>query len=177
MKKFLLLCLILAGTACDQKQDYQNECANPSGILETKCGEKCTSLKTDPDNCGACGFACEQNQACQNGQCTTECINAQSLVCNRQCVSRYDTDHCGSCEVSCSNRNATDVCVAKSTGPVCETCANSESYCTGSKDTGTPDYLPTCADLQNNAEHCGSCGHPCDLQLEFCSNGKCVRQQ
>src|SRR5712691_8876231 len=31
---------------------------------EVSCGAACTSLKSDPANCGACGVACSQGQVC-----------------------------------------------------------------------------------------------------------------
>jgi len=36
---------------------------------QTACGTTCTSLQTDPDNCGRCGRMCPGNSICANGAC------------------------------------------------------------------------------------------------------------
>lgn len=41
----------------------------PAGA--TMCGGWCSSVETDPDNCGACGHTCSALQICDLGVCTT----------------------------------------------------------------------------------------------------------
>lgn len=47
--------------------DGSNPCVEGSAICEE--GGTCTSLVTDPQNCGACGHACLSNQACVGSVC------------------------------------------------------------------------------------------------------------
>jgi hypothetical protein len=35
----------------------------------TACADRCTDLQVDPDNCGACGHACEREAICHAGVC------------------------------------------------------------------------------------------------------------
>jgi large repetitive protein len=42
----------------------------PCSSGQALCGSVCTSLQTDPVNCGTCGSACTGGQTCQNGRCS-----------------------------------------------------------------------------------------------------------
>jgi uncharacterized protein (TIGR03382 family) len=42
-------------------------CACPDG--ETRCGESCVDLRSDPDHCGACDRACGSGARCVGGSC------------------------------------------------------------------------------------------------------------
>lgn len=37
------------------------------------CGGECTSIRTDPGNCGGCGLLCQSGRACLAGQCIDGC--------------------------------------------------------------------------------------------------------
>src|SRR5688572_15164528 len=39
---------------------------------EVKCGSVCSNVRTDPNNCGACGTVCAANQVCNLGQCASD---------------------------------------------------------------------------------------------------------
>src|SRR5687768_10183585 len=41
------------------------ECAAP----QTTCGQNCANLALDDLNCGSCGKACPEGEACANGAC------------------------------------------------------------------------------------------------------------
>jgi hypothetical protein len=43
----------------------KKKCKKP----KSKCGKKCINLKTDEQNCGACGKKCGAGQTCSNGDC------------------------------------------------------------------------------------------------------------
>jgi len=51
---------------CGQGFDCRNGgCVCPGGREE--CGEVCTDLSSDPDNCGACDRVCDSGEVCSNG--------------------------------------------------------------------------------------------------------------
>ena len=39
----------------------------PAG--QVNCNGKCITVKTDANNCGACGIVCPKGYACVNGKC------------------------------------------------------------------------------------------------------------
>lgn len=71
---------------CECKPDCQPD--------ETECGGTCVDLKTDSDNCGACGRKCEPDPAiagcditCKNGRCdwTPTSCNGAACCAGRSC--------------------------------------------------------------------------------------------
>ncbi len=68
----------LAGVVGIHRTEGAHQCGHgnsrlcPSG--QTCCGSgsnaQCKNLQTDPNNCGACGNGCGNQQQCVNGQCT-----------------------------------------------------------------------------------------------------------
>jgi DNA-binding beta-propeller fold protein YncE len=55
------LCLALVLPACNRER----VCASDQAL----CGLACSTLATDPANCGACGRACGEGQVCTAGDC------------------------------------------------------------------------------------------------------------
>ena len=41
----------------------------PETCTQTLCGADCVDTSSDPNNCGACGVACNTDETCSNGQC------------------------------------------------------------------------------------------------------------
>jgi hypothetical protein len=87
----------------------------PGGVCDcgpslTSCGSLCMDIEADPKNCGACGFACgEQNGvgACVAGACQitcspgwADCDQQPSTGCEMD-VS-YDDANCGACGNVCA---------------------------------------------------------------------------
>lgn len=96
------------------------------GAGKKKCGGKCVSLRTDPNNCGACGRECEFG-ACTNGVC-----NCQGVPdCPGPC----------SCTVPEENNQVT-ACVGTVTSQVCAT--NSECGLGSICVAGTLRCAPAC---------------------------------
>jgi hypothetical protein len=64
-------------------------------------GPYCASLGSDNLNCGACGVACSNTTACNNGQC---CPGGK-VGCNGKCLDvSSDPLNCGGCGVVCASQ-------------------------------------------------------------------------
>jgi hypothetical protein len=105
---------------CSPGHDYET-CVT-SQQADTCCGSTCTDIGADPNNCGACGLACDFGSVCQatnahpdQGVCLptsctgqvsgTACLsNGRKGVCcgGSDCVDvASDTANCGFCGLSC----------------------------------------------------------------------------
>jgi hypothetical protein len=158
-------------------------CANMGGRFQCtsscapatpdNCGTVCTNLQTDADNCGKCGHLCSLPNAqarCVAGSCAVASCNPGFGDCNstpadgcEASLSRAET--CGSCTVSCSG---TTMLCANMSGRF--QCGNS---CAGA----TPNNCGArCANLQTDAQNCGTCGHACSLPnaQARCVAGSCA---
>ena len=96
-------CICIAGgEACG------NGCC---GVGEACCNGACVDLRTDSQDCGACGHACNPAQTCQAGQCVcpgggeacgSGCCAAGQTCCGGHCVNTAsDPQNCGSCGRAC----------------------------------------------------------------------------
>ncbi len=70
-------------------------------------------LKTDPQNCGECGWACRDSnprQVCDLGQCVASCGGGRT-DCSRACIdTQSDLLNCGGCGVRCELPFAGEAC-------------------------------------------------------------------
>lgn len=148
-----LLVLLLLACACGG-----SEAACPS--KSTACGTACSSLDSDPSNCGGCGNACALNEACSSGQCVSLCDPTDTL-CSGSCTNtQVDPKHCGACDKACASSEA---CVSG----VCErVCTLGATTC----DAGGASY---CADTQTDGQNCGACGKACATG-QSCIAGSCA---
>ena len=108
----------------------------------------CTSLDSDPDNCGACGTVCGAGTTCQNSTCQPN-----------NCVPNCPTNWCGGdgCGGTCG-------CPADSyfLGEGWNMCVCLD---------GLTDCGGFCTDLQWDEYNCGACGYSC--WPAGCQNGHC----
>jgi len=124
-------------------------------------GPGCTSLLTDPRNCGACGLDCGEAALCEDGVC--RCPEGGDVaLCDGVCV---DVDanaaHCGGCGDGCP--------------PDAPRCI--DAACTSCEDRGLSDCGgPECTDTSRDAQHCGACATACGVG-EQCVQGACVGGQ
>lgn len=143
-----------------------------------------TQVHSDINNCGRCGFRCEETgnmqagATCETGACKGPC-KLGFRDCNSDPADACEVDlsqkeNCGGCGVDCvrdlhfSLESAT-----------CQRNGDTEPYrcqgqcqprfadCDGDIQTGCE------VDLRVNREHCGACGQACDEGL-VCDNERCV---
>ncbi|MBS2015617.1 MAG: hypothetical protein JST00_22205 [Deltaproteobacteria bacterium] len=140
------------GEAGPQSQECSGE--------RTTCPSGCTDLKTDPQNCGACGKACAVGENCNAGTCAVLCLG-DTTACANVCVNtKTDPAHCGGCGNECDDD---PFCVGGSCVPDC----GSLTLCRPSS------VEPYCADLASDPKNCGVCGKTCGAS-ETCKAGQCV---
>ena len=90
---------------------------------QTRCGDACVDLRTDPFNCGACGNRCAVNN-CTGGVCREAGAPVQDCappfaVCAAACVNlTTDPAHCGTCDTACATGETcvNSVCTPGTTG-------------------------------------------------------------
>lgn len=121
-------------------------------------------LRTDRNNCGACGFACPaptfaELYECVEGRCVLSChVNSRRLDCNGLPDDGCETnaindDHCGACGNKCSDPEKP--CVARTPfGNIGCGCFGQDIYCEQS--------APWCIDGQTSDQNCGRCYNACD---------------
>lgn len=68
------------------------------------CGDTCTDVSSDPDNCGACGVSCAEGESCSAGACVgDEGCQAGDVLCGETCTDvSSDRNNCGACGLSCA---------------------------------------------------------------------------
>jgi hypothetical protein len=113
------------GEACDPGEvcvDGTCEVTCGSGLVG--CGGSCIDPLSDPDHCGAsgsckgadAGAACEQDEACVDGACSSSCPGTQ-VRCGQSCIDPLtDPDFCGA-SGDCAGPNAGVAC-----GPATSAC-------------------------------------------------------
>ena len=83
------------------------------GSGQVSCSGSCSTLATDPNNCGACGTVCGGGQQCYTGSCTTYCLPTQ-VLCGGLCVNPLsDIYHCGAV-LDCANSASTGLSLPNS---------------------------------------------------------------
>jgi hypothetical protein len=146
-----LVAVLALAAGCDKKLICSSDLA--------LCDSGCTSLATDPANCGACGHACAAGYQCQGGQC--DCP-ADRAVCGGACVNlTVDPANCGTCGNACTG------------GWVCTPTGSGTSACAVSCAGGLHGCGGACVDLATNRDYCGACGRACGTN-EHCAAGRCV---
>ena len=148
--RMLLPLLLALGLACSKEKTCTSDL--------TLCGGTCTTLGTDPANCGACGNACGPGDSCYAGTC----LCPFTTTCGGACVDfASDPAHCGACDVACAPQQ------------VCTTPSGGVTACASACSAGQTACGRACVDLQTHRQNCGACGRSCGSS-ERCSAGRCV---
>jgi hypothetical protein len=162
------------------------------------CSGTCVNVKTDPDNCGACGFSVPYGDTCENGQfsssikkntggtsssssgsatTTTQgsCISGRTS-CDGTCRDlRSEAANCGSCGNVCpSGQNCQDGrCVLPvPSAPVVTTTAIVTITPELSCSSGELACGSSCVNVFTDKKNCGVCGRACGSQ-DICLNARC----
>jgi hypothetical protein len=133
------------------------------------CGSDCVDSRSDREHCGSCGTSCPSEAKCEASAC--ECPGALT-ACGDSCVdTATDAQHCGSCDVRCFD---TQICQAGNCECPAGTdlCASVTLALMDNAVTGSASSQ-TCANLQSDAQHCGSCGTAC-TGGQICDQGSCA---
>jgi hypothetical protein len=164
---YLVAALIVGSTAfasgCnDETTGLTLGAASSCGDNAVMCAQGCTNIKVDAQNCGSCGHACETDEACVNGSCTSAssiCTSSSQKYCMGSCVDvKSNPTYCGDCNTKCKdNESCKD-------GNCVVGCANNYTLCDG-----------VCYNLLRDAEHCGDCDNACGSNM-FCIGGGCKCQ-
>jgi hypothetical protein len=132
----------------------------------TACGGGCVDLLRDARNCGACGHACGEVEACTVGTCSATC-SVPRMLCgsgaDTRCVdTQTDTANCGRCGMACAAGSA---CAAGACATA--TCMTTASDCNSNAADGCEvlhgTALNTCPAAENLGAFCGdtACGFFC----------------
>jgi hypothetical protein len=151
-----------------------DSCTDPFGDCDAEFQNGCeTDLESDTAHCGACGSACEFNNAdslCQAGECVMDACHPSFGDCDADpqngCEINLNDDdqHCGACDHACdlpggSSSCQQGECALDGCDPGLDDCNQS-----------APDGCEI--DLQTDSSHCGSCGNACPLGSQ-CESGVC----
>lgn len=146
---------------------------------ESRCGEYCVVLATDPLHCGRCRNQCGEGRVCAAGTCVSNvsavrdagpahCTSGQ-VQCGGYCA-RLSNDplHCGRCDIRC---------------PESQTCISGRCVTSGGGDGGSAPTAgcpaprtqcgPYCTDMGTDPFNCGRCGGRCPTG-QVCASGRCA---
>src|SRR5664280_417953 len=132
------------------------------------------NLKTDANNCNACGTKCTYANAtgtCSNGICAMGTCNAGYADCDGNPANgcevnlKTDINNCNACGTICSASGGTPACTAGSCGIAC---ASGFGDCDGNAANG-------CETNLNTPTHCGGCNTVCNSTngTATCAAGLC----
>lgn len=126
------------------------------------CGDVCTNVVSDSQNCGSCGNVCPSGVTCALGRCECE---APMLGCDGLCVDPSTSrEHCGACGNACEEGES---CLE---GRCVVQCDEPSIRCRSSEAEG-PAFV--CADVSTDANNCGGCGSRC-AGGATCEDGRCA---
>lgn len=165
-KKQLDQCLKVCNACGKNPQRLGGSCGGYfcCGTDQISCGSYCADLANDPDNCGDCGYVCDEPGpseygACIDGRCEYACTEGADY-CDGLCTFLgWDPENCGDCGFACPG-----------SAPVCDlgvcVCPSYMTVCDGE-----------CVNTESDPDNCGACGTVCPASAPNCVEGACVDQQ
>jgi hypothetical protein len=133
----------------------------PAGLVE--CDGTCTTLITDPFNCGGCGVVCGAGQVCEIGFCGQACLPGL-LDCGAGCVNLLaDPSNCGACSNACPPFARCRFGTCDVVPPPTFTCPPPQVECQPQQ----------CVLLDFDEANCGGCGVVCPAHMPVCRDGHC----
>ena len=165
------------GQSCGGESSCDNGICCAPGL--SNCNGECVDTDEDTEHCGGCGSICASDvdgsiAYCDEGACIKGCDEEEQTLCEDHNVctdTNADDNHCGDCGHEC----ITTVSAAQS---VCDG-GNCIDACIDDDDELCDDY-DTCANLDEDKEHCGECGNACTAEYEdslvSCSEGECEEE-
>jgi hypothetical protein len=171
------------GQTCIGGECRKGECRCPSGLV--LCNGVCRTLESfldDPENCGSCGFSCDDGNACTVDTCAGGICQYANLSCddNDACTHDFcDTSlGCQHQQITCDDDNpctdnscnaATGCVYTTLTGIPCSTGSGAAGTCSvGTCVANTTTTTTTRAPLQ--CEESSDCGED-----HVCVNGTCYQ--
>ncbi|MBI5526982.1 MAG: choice-of-anchor D domain-containing protein [Deltaproteobacteria bacterium] len=178
-------CSVANGTPkCEGGQCGIASCLADYRDCDVQYGTGCeVNIKTDVNNCNACGQPCgavtNGTAGCSGGQCVvancnTNFDNCDGLYANGCEVDlRTNVNNCGICSKKCTTANGTPKCENKTCG--IQSCNIGFDNCDGNVTNGCETNLTLSAT-------CGTCTNNCDATcatgncIAGCASGSCVVQ-
>jgi hypothetical protein len=166
---------------CGGRDEHGNlfglKCVTGYADCDNDLSNGCETALMSPDNCGACGEKCSDEQFCglqvigQKIQCM--CPTGQTFCGTTpigNCVNiTTDIRNCGNCGVVCTDMMGPFSQAVCNHGVCSRTCQNGRADCNGNSD----DECEVNTDSDPN--NCGACGRSCDVELgQACVGGQCV---
>ena len=164
-----------AAASCVSSTCTMGACTAGSGNCDGSAANGCeVNLKTDANNCNACGTKCtfaNASATCGNGACAMGACNAGFADCDGNPANgceinlKTDVNNCNACNTKCSTSGGTPTCTNGSCGIGC---AAGFGDCDSNPANG-------CETNLNSPTHCGGCNTVCSSTngTATCSAGVC----
>lgn len=121
---------------------FQKQCPGGGGGV-VECNGACVNTRSDPANCGSCGFPCAAGQVCRFGNCGPACPSTMQNCGGVQTNTQTDDANCGGCGRACTT--AGQIC---SGGNCVEPCQASCSDRYTATACGTPRQFSRAAQMK-----------------------------
>jgi hypothetical protein len=134
------------------------------------CDGRCVDPRADEANCGACGAACDEGQACVVGHCALQ--PADGSVPDAWVPDARVPGDGGPVDAGVPDAGTPDVPVIPPDGGPMPDGGDPDAgplTC----DLGTEPCDGECVDVGGDVRHCGACGRAC-AAAQFCADGECV---
>lgn len=138
-------------------------CEEPLADCDGMLANGCETPIATRTNCGACGRACGDREACVGTSVATArcaCASTTDLVCEGRCVRRDVPENCGRCGNTCTINEFCDALPG-----VCRSCGLS------SEGNALVRCDDRCTDIFSSNDHCGACNNRCGSRI--CFSGIC----